>query len=90
MSERDVKELVVIDPEEIFQQYRFSPAQMRAALEKLEQQIEEQRLVAWTKHVANPREEASRKAYEGLCKEQGRIMTAFNRWRALNPEDAEE
>jgi len=90
MSEREMRELVVIDPEEVFQQHKFSPAQIREALGKLEQQIEEKRLLAWATSMADPRNEEAKKAYTGLCREQGKLMTAFNRWRASNPEETEE
>lgn len=89
MSERQIGELVVIDPADIFEQNKFSPEQMRDAFDKLALQVEEKRLLAWVTYIADPRNDASKKAYETLCKEQGRIMTAFNRWRQLNPE-AEE
>lgn len=89
MSEQDMRVLVVIDPEELFQQHKFSPEQMRDALGKLEAQVEEKRLIAWTTAIASPQSEEARKLYVGLCREQGRIMTAFNRWRAAHPENEE-
>lgn len=89
MSERNMQELVVIDPADVFLQKRFSPAQMREALKKLEHQIEEARLIAWMKYVADPKNEEAEQVYVGLCREQGRIMTAFNRWRTAHPEEEE-
>ncbi len=89
MSEQEMRDLVVIEPESIFRQRRLTAAQTREALKKLEAQIEEQRLLAWTKMLATPDDEEQQKAYKGLCREQGRIMTGFNAWRACNPESEE-
>ena len=68
-----------------FEQKVFSNSQMRSALEKLEQQAEEQRLLAWAKLQAAPHETELRRAYELWCQEQTRLMNAFNKWRRLNP-----
>lgn len=87
MSASDMRDLVVIEPEEVFAQAKFSPAQVREALGKLEQQVEEKRLLAWASWSADPRNEDLLRAYQVLCREQGRLMTAFNRWRAQNPEE---
>jgi thiamine pyrophosphate-dependent acetolactate synthase large subunit-like protein len=89
MSETEMRDLVVIDPEAIFRQRKMTVEQTREALSKLEAQMEEQRLLAWTKHIIAPENEELKKNYRGLCREQGRMMTAFNQWRAANPE-AEE
>jgi hypothetical protein len=82
-------EILIIEPEEVFRVWKVPAAHVRGLLEKLESSIEEQRLLAWVKWCAKPSDEEARKVYVGLCREQGRLMTAFNRWRARNPEGEE-
>ena len=89
MSEQEMRELVVIEPEDLFQQKKFTAAQVREMLGKLEAQVEEKRLIAWANLVADTRNEEAKKAYQALCREQGRLMTAFARWRSANPEEEE-
>lgn len=92
MSEHNLKELVVIEPDEVFRAHVFTQAQTATAMKGLLASMEEQRALAWAKmRCAKPRErEALREAYRAICKEQERLMAAVAEWRAANPDDEGE